>query len=157
MKYKNLQKDTGFVILFAVTLSAILLSIALTVANVALKEIKFGTSDKDTNEAFFAADTGAECAFFHDKSTSNSFVPSGGTGSIQCLDNTIILSASGSPPTLWSFTISGLGSQEQGCAKVTVDKTFPLLTKITSNGYNNGGSSCVQASNTVERQIELNY
>ena len=108
-------------------------------------------------QAFFAADTGAECAFFHDKSTSNSFVPSGGTGSIQCLDNTIILSASGSPPTLWSFTISGLGSQEQGCAKVTVDKTFPLLTKITSNGYNNGGSSCVQASNTVERQIELNY
>ena len=147
---------SGFVILFAVTLSAILLSIALGVVNIALKEIKFGTSGKDTSDAFFAADTGAECALFNDKSTSNSFVPSGGTGNVQCLGGLISINKDPSFD-IWSFTISGLGSGGQGCTKVTVDKTLVLMTNIISNGYNNGGGSCVQSSNTVERQIELNY
>ena len=41
--------------------------------NISLKEIKFGTSARDTNDAFFAADTGAECALFNDKSTQTNF------------------------------------------------------------------------------------
>jgi len=64
---KEIKKNKGFVILFVVTLSSILLAIALGAANIALKEIKFGTSAKDTNNAFFAADTGAELALFNDK------------------------------------------------------------------------------------------
>ena len=51
MIIKKIKKNRGFVILFAVTLSSILLAIALGVANIALKEIRFGTSAKDTNEA----------------------------------------------------------------------------------------------------------
>jgi len=146
---------SGFVILFAITLSAILLSIALGVANVSFKEIKFGTSAKDTNEAFFAADTGAECAFVNDKSTGNSFVSSGGTGNIQCLGTTISLS--GSSP-VWSFVLSGLGPQGKGCAKVTVDKTSSP-TQITSNGYNNGSGSgtCIPGANTIERELLSTY
>src|ERR1035437_11163940 len=68
-----IKKNKGFVILFAVTLSALLLSIALGVANVAFREAKFNTSAKDTNNAFFAADTGAECALYYDKSTMSVF------------------------------------------------------------------------------------
>jgi hypothetical protein len=155
MRYRNLKKNRAFVILFAVTLSAILLSIALGVANIALKEIKFGTSAKDTNEAFFAADSGAECAVFNDKSTGNSFT-SGGLGNIQCLGSTVRLT--GAYP-VWSFILSGLGSQAQGCAKVTVDKSKALVV-VVSKGYNNGGDvpeSCTQGSNSIERQIELKY
>ena len=157
MKYKKLKKNRGFVILFAVTLSAILLSIALGVANIAFREIKFGTSAKDTNEAFFAADTGAECAFVNDKSTGNSFVSSGGTGNIQCLGNTIALA--GSYP-VWSFIVSGLGNTGTSCAKVTVDKTT-ALTAITSKGYNNRGGAgtgtCTPGPNTVERELIITY
>ena len=54
----KIKKNKGFVLIFAVTLAAILLSIALGISQIALKEIKFGTSAKDTNDAFFAADTG---------------------------------------------------------------------------------------------------
>src|SRR3990167_808385 len=138
---KKIKKNKGFVILFAVTLSSIIFTISLGVANIALKEIKFGTSAKDTNDAFFAADTGAECALFNDKSSSNSFVESGGTGSVECLGDTFPLN--GSFPS-WNFVLSGLGPEEKGCAKVTVSKDnitkAPLvLTNLISKGYNIGG------------------
>ena len=151
--YKAKGFRSGFVILFAVTLSAILLSIALGVANIALKEIKFGTSGKDTNNAFFAADVGAECALYYDRSSGSAFIPS--PPSITCNDNSITITEN--PASVWTFTVSGLGSGGQGCAKVTVDKTTGSLTQVVSNGYNNGGASCVKTSNTVERQVELNY
>ncbi len=151
----KLQRSRGFVILFAVTIAAIFLSIALGVANIALKENKFGTSAKSSNEAFFAADMGQECAFLNDKSSASSFVSSGGTGNIQCLGNTITLT--GSYP-VWSFILSGLGSQGRGCAKVTVDKSTNLAT-ITSKGYNSGSGSgtCNPGSNTVERELLATY
>lgn len=147
------SSGSGFVILFAVTISAILLSIALGVANIAFKEIKFGTSDRDTNDAFFAADTGADCALYYDKSTQNKFPASGPATPITCANANISVNFNAG---VYDFTVANLGNSGQGCAKVTVDKTAPL-TKMISNGYNNGGASCVQSSNTVERQIELNY
>ena len=154
MILQKIQKKKGFVILFAVTVSSLLLAIALGVMNIAYKEVKFGTNAKDTNDAFFAADTGIECAFLNDKSTSNSFV-SGTAKSFQCVGNT----ASTTPLSAdsWSFTVYGLGSAGQGCAKVTVDKTNPILTTITSKGYNDGGSSCTQGPNSVEREIVSSY
>ena len=152
---KKIKKNKGFVILFAVTLSAILLSIALGVANIALKEIKFGTSAKDTNDAFFAADTGAECALYNDKGSASSF---GGTGpaTIQCLGNSVSIVGSSSP---WTFTVAGMGSTLQSCAKVIITKTSssPISTSIVSKGYNNGGGTCVQGTNAVERELDLNY
>lgn len=153
------RRNGGFVILFAVTLSAILLSIALGVTNIAFKEIKFGTSDKDTNVAFFAADVGAECALFYDRSDPAKNAFTGTATSITCAGNSFSTPAP-SPSNFWTFILSGLGPQAQGCAKVTVDKTTGSGTQIISSGYNNGGNvsgSCTQGSNTVERQIELNY
>ena len=149
MKYKNLQKNNeglapyrrckpsgaGFVILFAVTISSILLAIALGVSNIALKEVKFGTNARDTNNAFFAADTGAERALFIDK-------PPGSA----C-----------DPPCASSFVISGLGSSGQSCVKVTIGKTVELTT-IISKGYNIGNDSCNSTNpDRVERELKVTY
>ena len=149
---KNLQKNigtapyevksfrSGFVILFAVTLSAIFLAIALGISNIALKELKFSTSVKGTNDAFFAADTGVEKALFDDK-VSGTCTPA--------------------PCGPISFIISQLGSAGQSCAKVTVTKTTsPNIITIISKGYNDGSStsgSCTQGSNSVEREIKVTY
>lgn len=156
---KNLQKkNKGFVILFAVTLSAILLSIALGATNIALKEIRFGTSAKDTNEAFFAADTGAECALFNDKSTGSAFPSNGSGGSVACASATPIFTGD-----TYRFVVIGLGSTNAGCAIVTVKKDITsqppnVLTKIISKGYNIGSSACNStSSNLVERELDLNY
>ncbi len=153
MKYKIFKKNkgpaqyrsrktsgSGFVLLFAVTLAALLLSIALGVANIALKEVKFGTSAKDAGNAFFAADTGAEQALFNDKSTSYSPAPGA-----------------------WSFVISGLGSDAKSCARVSITKDIPnppnIQTTIISDGYNNGGGTgvCNPTANTVERELKTIY
>lgn len=153
MIIKNIKKNRGFVILFAVTLAALLLSIALGVANIALKEIKFGTSARDTNDAFFAADSGIECALFYDNGVTSSFGGSGGS-SIQCSGSSIAIS--GSSPS-WNFVVLGLGSSGQSCANVSIDKSSG--TTIFSKGYNIGdGPACSPTNpNRVERELKTTY
>ena len=164
MKLKKIQKNKAFVLLFAVVISSIILAIALGVANISLKEINFGTSARDANDAFFAADTGAECALYYDRSDNNAFkeTTNEGEGSVP-----LIMTCAGSKisfinkPPPWSFVISGLGSTGQSCAKVTVSKdntNIPVTTVITSKGYNIGDGNCDSSnSNRVERELEVTY
>lgn len=163
MKKMKTKNNRGFAILFSVTLSAIILGIALGVTNIALKEIKFSTSAKSTNEAFFAADTAMECALINDKSTSDIFTVSGGA-QITCNNTPITLD--GSYP-FWTFTMLGLGTTGDNCAKVSVfkDEPFPpadppepVITTIISKGYDKDDGSCNSSDpNLVEREIEITY
>ncbi|HAS80779.1 MAG: hypothetical protein UR25_C0003G0019 [Candidatus Nomurabacteria bacterium GW2011_GWE1_32_28] len=150
MQKEKIKKNKGFVILFAVMLSSIILAITLGVVDIAYKEIKFSTSVKDTNNAFFAADVGSECALFHDR-VSNLFLESTAP-TFSC--NNISISTTESPSKVWTFNVAGLGGSDNACALVTVDKTDPTMTTIISKGYNDG---CIPGNNTVERQIELTY
>jgi len=160
MIINKIKQNKGFAILFSVMISSIILTIALGVANIAYKQIKFSTSAREANEAFFAADTGAECALMNDKFASNSFVSSGGSGVVSCFGGSVALS--GSFPS-WSFVVSGLGSDSNGCAVVSVYKDAVsrapnIITTIVSKGYNFGNASCVSASpNRIEREVEVNY
>ena len=163
MKYLlTVKHNKGFAILFAVTLSAILLAIALGASNVALKEIKFGTSTRSTNEAFFAADTGIECALINDKSTATVFLQSGGAGSVTCLGGAVPLI--GSYPS-WDFILTGLGNGGRGCAKVNLTRTTnsstvppTVITTITSKGYDIGDSLCTSTNlDRTEREIRTMY
>jgi Tfp pilus assembly protein PilX len=137
IKSKIKKNKAGFVILFAVTLAAILLSIALGVANIALTEIKFGTSARDTNNAFFAADSGIEKALFNDNTVD--FYPAGSST---------------------NFIVSSLGSTGVSCANVTVDKTDPPTVTIIAKGYNIGSQDglCTSTNpNRVERELKTTY
>lgn len=140
MMTKETKNNRGFVILFAVTLSALLLAIALGITNIAFRELKFSTNARDTNDAFFAADTGLEYALFNDKAPNSIYPPNTYTG---------------------PFSISGLGNGGQSCAIVTVDKTLKEDGKnviFTSKGYNIGESDCTSSNpNRIERQLELRY
>ncbi|MFA6177304.1 MAG: hypothetical protein WC694_00175 [Candidatus Paceibacterota bacterium] len=132
--YKKIKNSRGFVILFAVTLSAIFLSIALGVSNITFREIRFSTSAKDTNNAFFAADSGVEQALLNEKS---------GT---PCADG-----------LLCEYIFLGFGNNNQSCAIVTVDKIGSTVV-VVSKGYNIGDSSCNSTNpNRVERQVEISY
>ncbi|OGI95346.1 hypothetical protein A2917_02155 [Candidatus Nomurabacteria bacterium RIFCSPLOWO2_01_FULL_42_17] len=154
---------SGFVILFAVTLSAIFLAIALGISNIALKEVKFGTSARDTNDAFFAADTGAECAQYYDRTPGppnnypNAF--SDNPPAFMICADVEIPTPEADPEDFWTFTVLGLGRGEQGCAIVTVDKITPEETHIISKGYNLGGDGSCESSSTnlIEREINVDY
>lgn len=158
IKNHESRRQDGFVILFAITLTSIILAISLGVANITLKEANFTTSGRATNDAFFAADTGADCALLNDKSTSTSFID-GGSGTINCLNSTVNL-VGGFPS--WDFVLTGLGASGTSCAKVNVTKDnslYPIIsTEITSKGYNLGDSACNSSSlNRVERELKVTY
>lgn len=169
MTMKNLSKkikiNNGFIVIFSVLISSIFLAISLGVTNIALKEIRFSTSGKDTNDAFFAADVGAECALLYDKSTgitANRFILPDSGASMTCADNSFTPTLSGADP-LWSysFIVTGLGFSGQACSKVTIvkdNRVPPVVTTITSNGFNTGDSLCVSSSqNLVSRQLQVTY
>lgn len=147
---------SGFVILFAVTISSILLAIALGVSSIALKEVKFGTSAKDTNNAFFAADMGVECALIHDKAEGSIFVNS---SSPQMTCNGVSsITATENPTSFWTFVLSGTGEGDKSCARVTVDKRSSPTTTVISKGYNIGDASCASSNpNRIEREIKTSY
>ena len=153
--------------LFAVTLAAIFLSIALGVSQIAYKESIFGTSAKDTNNAFFAADAGEECALYYDRSDQNVFTPTGSSSISSCAGSSNIPVTPG-PTNVWTFVVPGLGSTGTGCASVTVDKTGTNIlcasspTCIFSKGYNTGSGgvgsgTCNPPANAVERELDTNY
>jgi len=154
---------SGFVILFAVTLASILLAIALGVSNIALNEVNFSASVKDSDNAFYAADTGAECALYNDQTASNTFVQSGGGSTITCLNTPVNVTQTGSSPLLtWTFNIANMSSSGGSCAAVTLTRDFTNpsypITVLDSKGYNVGDGSCNSSNpNRTEREVQLNY
>ncbi|MDR3519620.1 MAG: hypothetical protein P4L63_01900 [Candidatus Pacebacteria bacterium] len=164
MIFKKIKENRGFVLLFAVTLAAIFLSIALGVGQIALKENNFSTSAIDTNDAFFAADTGVECALFYDNPNGDNpygsvvaFVD-GNNPQITCNNSTVTANEAGSGSLVWNFIISGLGSTGNGCVAVKVDKkTNSPHTTVSASGYNIGGSSCLGPAGSVARELTTTY
>ncbi|MCX6751298.1 MAG: hypothetical protein NT161_00820 [Candidatus Nomurabacteria bacterium] len=154
MNIKKIKKNKGFVLLFVIVISSIILAITLSIMNISLKEIKFGTSARDTNDAFFAADAGSECALFNDKSTQNKFPLAGPAVTITCANVSILpVFSSG----VYRFTVANLGSMGQSCAIVTVDKSVSPVSVI-SKGYNVGDASCLSSSaNRVERELQMTF
>ena len=160
-KYKIKQK--GFVLLFTMILVSITLSIALGLSSIASKENLFSTSARASNDAYYAADTGVECALYWDVGPNGSlYSVAGGLGnpiSTYCSGNFINISTPG--PT-WTFILLGLGPDQKGCAVVTMDQTNPLK-RITSKGYNLGGDAQQYCSldpfiaGRIERIIQVTY
>ncbi len=145
---ENLQK--GFVILFTVLVSSIVLAIALGITNIALKEVLLSGSARDGEYAFFAADTGAECALYwdikHAAFGQTPIVP-------DCRGSSVTMTASSSP-FIFNF------DSASGCAVVTVDKSDPTITKIESLGYNmdcNVLQTTPENPRIVERAIRVTY
>lgn len=165
MRRKIFKKEKGFALLFTIIVVSIILSIALSLSGIAYKESTFSVSAKSSNEAYFAADTGAECALYWDDGPVGSWFGVSGGGPqnplrTYCAGNFISISGAG---PIWTFTLLGLGANQKGCATVTVDHTNPYSRKITSKGYNIGGDA-IQAcalspflAGRVERTIEVTY
>lgn len=163
MTNRKIKNNSGFVLLFAVMLSSIILAIALGISNIALKEINFTTSARDANNAFYAADTAVECALLNDKS--NKFDSTGnGGGHMACLNTSfpLVPDISMGP---WEFKMYGsnFSSSASACAIVDVSKVDPgngiYITTIISKGYSFSAVSgdCVPNSKSVERELQVTY
>jgi hypothetical protein len=144
-KNSGLARKGGFVALFAVLISAVVLAITLGISNVAYKEVFLTSQARDANYAFFAADTGSECALYADLNK----ISFGGLASdadFDCNGGKVAVSGVG---TIFTFELNIINGTNNSCAKVTVDKDSqstvidpdlgPVTissTQIDSLGYN---------------------
>ena len=65
-KTYNLQPKAGFAMLFSVLISSLLVVIGLSIFNITLKELTISTSARESQVAFYAANSGIECALYWD-------------------------------------------------------------------------------------------
>jgi hypothetical protein len=57
-------KEKGFTLLFAVLVSTLVLAIGASIISIALKQVILSGSARDSQFAFYAANTGVECALY---------------------------------------------------------------------------------------------
>ena len=140
------NKENGFVALFAVLVSSILLLMALSISGVAYKEQLLSVNAKSSQYSFTSADTGMECALYWDVKQ-QWYTSSNSPADIKCGDAVPTLIVSVSTPTLFAYSLSVNanvnGQTVPGCAVFAIDKSYdsdsdgtPDATKIDSRGYN---------------------
>jgi hypothetical protein len=141
----------GFVALFTVLIAAVILAMAVGISNIALKQIILSSSATDANKAFYAADSGVECALYHDLKTlpPNSFDPGQGSSIISC-DGVTNIAAQEVSFGFFSFSIPT--DVLDACTSVTIDKTTPITEVISTGTF-----PCSGGSRTVERVIRVTY
>lgn len=69
MKKNNLKKNKenkGFVLLFSVLVASLVLSVGMSIISIALKQVILSGSGRESQYAFYMANTGAECATYWD-------------------------------------------------------------------------------------------
>ncbi|MBT3282827.1 hypothetical protein HON59_02370 [bacterium] len=148
---KSLKSKAGFAILYSVLIASILLSIGLAIFNLTIKELLLSSLGRDSQFAFYAADTGAECAFYWDFHA-DAFATSS-LSSIECAGNVIGNMGGGGYGVPSTFTLDF--SPEPYCTIVSVTKyDAPARTVIEARGYN----TCDSANpRRVERAIRATY
>jgi len=152
----------AFTLLLAVLVSSILLALGLSIFNIASKQVILSSVGRDSQYAFFAADTGIECALYWDFQQT-AFNQGSAIADITCGSGTV-------PPgngtarltkttvgnvitTTFSFSLGP--NLTDPCANVSIQKNIvSQKTVLESYGYNN----CVTSNpRRTERAIRALY
>lgn len=137
------NKQRGVALLFVVLVTSVLFLVAIGIANITYKELAFSIQARDSDVAFFAADTGIECGMYLNKNESAAFP---GPSTIGPGSGSYHMTCNGK--TLHVQPLSGVGTFAidlgASCAQVSIDKTVPVVISgvthhyvtVTSKGYN---------------------
>ncbi len=171
----NLEASGGFALLFAILASSVLLSIGLAIWNIAFREVLLSSFGRESQSAFYVADSAIECALYHDfigtnvfATSTDSFISSPGRYvDYKTIDCGGLSSAKMSiyKPPLGDYQIDAKNATStftikigSGQAIVLVGKSDPgtgrSMTNIVSHGQN---SSNAGDPTLVERGLRANY
>jgi hypothetical protein len=169
----------GFTLLLAALVASIVLALGSSIFTIAKKQVTLSSLGRDSQFAFYAADTAAECALYYDVRFS-SFATSSLSPAmqpIQC-DGVVVTPTIQGVPTANSavtfFRIqdstvnpakNGLFWQDEAgvrqvgnCADVTIYKNpTPPYTVIHADGYSTECNTISSSNRTLQRSIELQY
>lgn len=158
MKIYN-KKEKGFVALFTVLIVSVILAMAIGIASISLKEIVLSSGASEGSKAFYAADSGVECALYYDRIN-----PAQGTFLTNLKCNGILpinpLSSSDfESPEVYDFEIP-FGADGELCAKIKVKRFITTGLGYTFLIESKGSNlPCGPNDNPkkVERSIRVTY
>lgn len=171
-------KEKGFTLLFAVLLSVLVLSVGASVINIAMKQVILSGIGRESQFAFYAANTGIECALYWDYRDEKVFATSSlstpytkndeDVNDILCGAQSIYRTYQNVATDIFDFENSNdskgiskftikFEDQIQYCSIVTVTKEKEngiITTTIESRGYN----TCDKNNpRRIERGLQLSY
>lgn len=147
----NMKQQRGFTILLAALVGSLVLALGISVFTIAQKQIVLSGVGRGSQFAFYAADSGGECALYHDMRM-GLFSTSSPPAQVTCATQTVVVNQ----PTPNSFTFEY--EHYTYCVRVTVTKSSSHpRTTISSNGYNVSCSDVAISARALERTIELRY
>ena len=158
------QGERGFTILLAALVASLILSLGVSIFSIARKSITLSTLGRDSQYAFYAADTAAECALYWDDASRDAFSTSSPADSIRCDDPdppnpvTVTNNLPTWPNTTFTIGVAMPLELNNRCAIVTVTKRdIAPYTTIHADGYNVPCADRASNPRTLQRSVELNY
>lgn len=168
MRTNTAIRPKGFTIFYAVLVTSLSLAIGLAIYDLTIRELQLSATANQSQQAIYAADSGAECALNWDincsvsgctagsafPTSTQSTKPSSGAG-LWCQGQDITTSWDTSQVTAsaatTTFQVTGGGAV---CATVVVAKYgTPTRTSVTAYGYYN----CSGGVGQVQRALQVNY
>ncbi len=164
------ESKAGFTLLFAALVTSLLLSVGLAIFNITLQQFLLASSGRESQFAFYAADTGVECSVYFDRKgaglSTPFYFPDGtngnGTSRITCNG-----AVSGAPTVISSvnpfktkYEINAPGitcNTASSSFTIIVTKDVQgsvVLTSVESRGYNTCDATNLRR---VERGLRVDY
>ena len=162
----------GIALLIASLISAVVISIGAALFSLVQKQVTLSSVARESQFAFYAADTGAECALYWDNRfnyfTATTTAPSGAVCDTATLS--VVRPGAVSYPYVSTFQFQPNGK----CVLVTVTKCDgtitngvcthdvvntppPIHTSIRSDGYNVACAATTTSKIALQRSVQLNY
>jgi len=152
------KREEGFTLLMAILVSSLVLTLGIAIVSVVRKSVMLSSIGRESQFAFYAADSGAECAMYWDL-RHQLFSTSSPPASVDCNAQTVPVDATipgsfSTQPSIFTFAYELSGR----CVRLRVEKrhSFPH-TVIHADGFN---SRCVEVETNVrslERSVEWYY
>lgn len=154
-KMTKLKINKGFAMLFTVLIISLILSISLGISNVTFKQTILSSLAKDSQIAFYQADTAIECGMYYDSALS---FPVGtnpsSVGLITCGNDQFQIDAASYTDYLIFKQI--VSNQSDPCSTIIFDKKTKLSTNeaiVQGLGYN----TCTTSPRQVQRALQVTY
>lgn len=151
----------GFTLLLSVLISSLMLALATSIFTMLSQQLTISGISKESQFAFYAADTGVECALYWDLQE-DAFATSSPYGSIDCNgESRSINSTTAGTKEIRTFYLDF--QPEPYCAKVKITKEgSPVRTTIKAKGYNKGynrstGKCDKSYPRKLQRAIRIRY
>lgn len=148
------RQQRGFALLIALVLTSVVLALGMALLDIAYKQVVLSSSAKNSQYAFYNADSALECALYYDQQQGAFFYNSSYGSTVTCSNLAVTgfqaTQDSNARTTTFSVPCASGGTS----ADVTIIKDPNNGTAIYANGY----STCDATNPTrIERGLKAKY